>query len=44
MKIKFCGAAGMFSSQHLLEIGSKNTVTAVPGKREEAFKINRHHI
>jgi metallo-beta-lactamase family protein len=46
MKIKFCGAARTVTgSQHLLEIDGKKILLdcgLFQGKREEAFKINRH--
>jgi metallo-beta-lactamase family protein len=46
MKIKFCGAARTVTgSQHLLEINGKKILLdcgLYQGKREEAFKINRH--
>ena len=46
MKIKFCGAARTVTgSQHLLEINGKKILLdcgLFQGKREEAFKINRH--
>jgi metallo-beta-lactamase family protein len=48
MKIKFCGAARTVTgSQHLVEIGGKKILLdcgLFQGKREEAFKINRHFI
>jgi metallo-beta-lactamase family protein len=46
MKIKFCGAARTVTgSQHLLDINGKKILLdcgLFQGKREEAFKINRH--
>lgn len=46
MKIKFCGAARTVTgSQHLLEISGKKILLdcgLYQGKREKAFKINRH--
>lgn len=46
MKIKFCGAdRTVTGSQHLLEIDGKKILLdcgLFQGKREEAFKINRH--
>lgn len=46
MKIKFCGAdRTVTGSQHLLEIGGKKILLdcgLFQGKREDAFKINRH--
>ncbi len=46
MKIKFCGAARTVTgSQHLLDINGKKILLdcgLYQGKREQAFKINRH--
>jgi metallo-beta-lactamase family protein len=48
MKIKFCGAARTVTgSQHLLEINGKKILLdcgLYQGKREEAYKINRHFL
>ncbi len=48
MKIKFCGAAQTVTgSQHLLVINVKKILLdcgMFQGKREEAFKINRHFL